>query len=38
MVCLLGSQGGVVLVLFQVWGGGVKYCWNMYSSNFEANS
>jgi len=30
-----GTQGGFVLALFQGWGGGVKYCWKMFSTDFS---
>jgi len=35
MMGMLGTQGGFALALFQGWGGGVKYCWKMRSSNFS---
>jgi len=35
MMGVLGTQGGFALALFQGWGGGVKYCWKMCSSNFS---
>jgi len=35
MMGVLGTQGGFALALFQGWGGKVKYCWKMCSSNFS---
>jgi len=35
MMGVLGTQGGFAPALFQGWGGGVKYHWNMCSSNFS---
>ena len=35
MMGVLGTQGGFALALFQGWGGEVKYCWKMCSSNFS---
>jgi len=35
MMGVLGTQGGFGLTLFQGLGGGVKYCWKMYISNFS---
>jgi len=35
MMGVFGTQGGFALALFQGWGGGVKYCWKMCSSNFS---
>jgi len=32
---VLGTQGGFALALFEEWGGGVKYCWRICSSNFS---
>jgi len=32
---VLGTQGSFALILFQRWGGRVKYCWKMCSSNFS---
>ena len=31
MMGVLGTQGGFGLVLFQGWGGRVKYSWKMWS-------
>ena len=35
MMVVLGTQGGFALALFQGWGGEVKYCWKICSSNFS---
>jgi hypothetical protein len=35
MMGVLGTRGGFALALFQGWGRGVKYCWEMCSSNFS---
>jgi len=35
MMGVFGTQGGFALALFQGWGGIVKYCWKMCSSNFS---
>jgi len=35
MMGVLVTQGGYALALFQGWGGGVKYCWKMCSSDYS---
>jgi len=35
MMVVLGTQDSFALALFQRWGGEVKYCWKICSSNFN---
>ena len=35
MMGVLGTEGGFGHAFFQGWGGGVKYCWRMFISNFS---